>query len=332
MRPTSCRCRPATSPATAAATRPRSSCSDGPFDLGVDWRGEVAAARRARADAEAASRDPERLAGFRTRRPPRARRRRHAGAGGQDRAAARALGDATSWSRPGARAAVARLARRLRLHQGARRAGADRDRRATCRSPSCARRSSSRRCAEPRPGWIRGFRMAEPVIISYARGLLKEFPGVPEGTVDVIPVDLVVGAIFAVAALGPEQAPPDHAGRVGLGKPAALPRPRRPRAPLVHRAPALRQRRAADRRRPMVVPRRLCILLVHTYCYMWLIPQKSLESIAQFELTIDDLHLKMIHKVTEFLQVTYQSTHVRPYPSHLSPTHAFHALINEQLN
>ena len=32
--------------------------------------------------------------------------------------------------------------------------------------------------------------MAEPVIISYARGLLKEFPGVPEGTVDVIPVDL----------------------------------------------------------------------------------------------------------------------------------------------
>ena len=61
---------------------------------------------------------------------------------------------------------------------------------------------------EPRPGWIRGFRMAEPVIISYARGLLKEFPGVPEGTVDVIPVDLVVGAICAVAALGPEQAPP----------------------------------------------------------------------------------------------------------------------------
>ncbi|HJR25060.1 MAG TPA: HAD-IB family hydrolase, partial [Acidimicrobiales bacterium] len=53
--------------------------------------------------------------------------------------------------------------------------------------------------AEPRPGWIRGFRMAEPVIISYARGLLKEFPGVPEGTVDVIPVDLVVAAIIDAA-------------------------------------------------------------------------------------------------------------------------------------
>jgi HAD superfamily hydrolase (TIGR01490 family) len=58
--------------------------------------------------------------------------------------------------------------------------------------------------AEPRPGWIRGFRMAEPIIISYARGLLKEFPGVPEGVVDVIPVDLVVAAIVAVAATGPD--------------------------------------------------------------------------------------------------------------------------------
>jgi hypothetical protein len=60
--------------------------------------------------------------------------------------------------------------------------------------------------SEPVPGWIRGFRMAEPVIISYARGLLKEFPGVPEGTVDVIPVDLVVGAIIGVAARGPSNA------------------------------------------------------------------------------------------------------------------------------
>jgi alcohol-forming fatty acyl-CoA reductase len=46
------------------------------------------------------------------------------------------------------------------------------------------------------------------VILSYGRGLLREFPGVPEGTVDVIPVDLVVAAIITVAALGPEGAPP----------------------------------------------------------------------------------------------------------------------------
>jgi HAD superfamily hydrolase (TIGR01490 family) len=61
--------------------------------------------------------------------------------------------------------------------------------------------------AEPKPGWIRGFRMAEPVILSYARGMLKEFPGVPEGTIDVIPVDIVVAAIIAVSALGPDRAP-----------------------------------------------------------------------------------------------------------------------------
>ena len=62
--------------------------------------------------------------------------------------------------------------------------------------------------AEPRPGWIRGFRMAEPIIISYARGLLKDFPGIPEGVVDVIPVDLVVAAIVAVTAAGPDPARP----------------------------------------------------------------------------------------------------------------------------
>lgn len=52
----------------------------------------------------------------------------------------------------------------------------------------------------PYPGWIKGFRMAEPIIISYARGLLKEFPGVPEGIVDVIPVDFVTSTIIAVAS------------------------------------------------------------------------------------------------------------------------------------
>jgi HAD superfamily hydrolase (TIGR01490 family) len=65
--------------------------------------------------------------------------------------------------------------------------------------------------AEPVPGWIKGFRMAEPIIISYARGLLKEFPGVPEGVIDVIPVDHVVAAIIGVAARGPHGSP-DRSG------------------------------------------------------------------------------------------------------------------------
>ncbi len=60
--------------------------------------------------------------------------------------------------------------------------------------------------AEPFPGWIRGFRMAEPVIIGFGRGLLKDFPGSPEGVLDTIPVDLVVATLIGVAAAGPSDA------------------------------------------------------------------------------------------------------------------------------
>jgi HAD superfamily hydrolase (TIGR01490 family) len=57
----------------------------------------------------------------------------------------------------------------------------------------------------PHPGWIEGFRMAEPVILAYGRGALPDFPAIPEGALDVIPVDLVVNAIIAVAAKPPER-------------------------------------------------------------------------------------------------------------------------------
>lgn len=57
--------------------------------------------------------------------------------------------------------------------------------------------------AEPFPGWIRGFRMAEPVIIGFGRGLLTDFPGSPESILDAIPVDLVVASIIGAAAAGP---------------------------------------------------------------------------------------------------------------------------------
>jgi HAD superfamily hydrolase (TIGR01490 family) len=52
----------------------------------------------------------------------------------------------------------------------------------------------------PFPGWIEGFKMAEPIILAYGRGAIPEFPGIPEGILDVIPVDLVVNALLAVAA------------------------------------------------------------------------------------------------------------------------------------
>jgi alcohol-forming fatty acyl-CoA reductase len=185
---------------------PEELVSAGPFDLGLDWRKEVAAARRLRSDIESESRQPARLAEFRH------RARAELGAAGSpalasktehlrvrwvsDRLVEAGRARAASLAWPDAYAYTKALGEQaLTESKGA--------------VPVSIVRPSiiESAVAEPRPGWIRGFRMAEPVIISYARGLLKEFPGVPEGTVDVIPVDLVVAAIIAVAGLGPDRAP-----------------------------------------------------------------------------------------------------------------------------
>ena len=61
----------------------------------------------------------------------------------------------------------------------------------------------------PFPGWIEGFKMAEPIILAYGRGTIPEFPGIPEGIMDIIPVDLVVCAMLAIAATTP-QGPPRY--------------------------------------------------------------------------------------------------------------------------
>ncbi|MCU1346932.1 MAG: hypothetical protein JWL70_3198 [Acidimicrobiia bacterium] len=186
---------------------PEDLVSNGPFDLGLDWRTEVAAARRIRADADAESRTKDRLERFRT------EARRELGAAGIPALASKTEARRESWVAdrmveagraraasvgwPDAYAYTKALGEQaLMENKGAVPVNIVR--------PSIIESA----LAEPSPGWIRGFRMAEPVIISYARGLLKEFPGVPEGTVDVIPVDLVVATIIAVAAAGPDNAPP----------------------------------------------------------------------------------------------------------------------------
>jgi fatty acyl-CoA reductase len=64
--------------------------------------------------------------------------------------------------------------------------------------------------AHPAPGWIDGFKMADPIIRAYGLGQIPEFPGIPEGIVDLIPVDYVVNAILAVAATPPEPGEPAH--------------------------------------------------------------------------------------------------------------------------
>jgi HAD superfamily hydrolase (TIGR01490 family) len=62
----------------------------------------------------------------------------------------------------------------------------------------------------PYPGWIEGFKMAEPLILAYGRGELPEFPATPEAVVDIVPCDHVVNAILAVCATQPEIGAPEY--------------------------------------------------------------------------------------------------------------------------
>ena len=187
---------------------PEQLVDESPYFVDVNWRREVDAARRSRQDEENASRQPKQLEQFRT------EAQRELGAVGtpalasktesirqawvttqmveNGRARASSLGFPDAYAYTKALGELALVESRGEVPVSIVR-------------PSIIESAWS----EPSPGWIRGFRMAEPVIISYARGLLSEFPGVPEGVVDVIPVDMVVAAIVAVSARGPKESGPD---------------------------------------------------------------------------------------------------------------------------
>jgi len=64
--------------------------------------------------------------------------------------------------------------------------------------------------ARPHPGWIEGFKMAEPLILAYGRGELPEFPAAGDTIVDIVPVDHVVAAIVAVLAHPPAAGDPAY--------------------------------------------------------------------------------------------------------------------------
>src|SRR5690606_9980485 len=148
---------------------------ESPFWIEVDWRAEVEGARRARVDAEAASRTVDALARFRK------EARQELGAPGTPALAAKTEQRRTAWVKkqlveagraraaslgwPDAYAYTKALGERALLQNRG-------DLPVTIVRPSIIESA----LAEPHPGWIRGFRMAEPVIISYARGLLQEFP------------------------------------------------------------------------------------------------------------------------------------------------------------
>ena len=64
--------------------------------------------------------------------------------------------------------------------------------------------------AVPHPGWIEGFKMAEPLILAYGRGELPEFPAPADTAIDIVPIDHVVAAIVAVLATPPQPGQPDY--------------------------------------------------------------------------------------------------------------------------
>jgi fatty acyl-CoA reductase len=61
---------------------------------------------------------------------------------------------------------------------------------------------------EPFPGWLEGFRMAEPLILAFGRGILRDFSGLPDSVLDIIPADFVVNTVLAVAANPPADSKP----------------------------------------------------------------------------------------------------------------------------
>ena len=175
--------------------------TDTPGRPRLDWHAELGASRRARDDAEAESRLPELATRFHK------QARREIGPAGSATVAARAEQLRRDWvsdrlveiGRARARAlgwpdsytftkALAETAIRERD-----------DLPVTIVRPSIIESALH----EPAPGWIRGFRMAEPVFLAYGRGALPEFPGIQDAAVDVIPVDFVVNAMLCAAAAQP---------------------------------------------------------------------------------------------------------------------------------
>jgi alcohol-forming fatty acyl-CoA reductase len=182
---------------------------EGRLDHHVDWRAEAAAAERLRAQAEDASRTPDRLQGF-LREAEREhgrsgnlavaedaeRRRRewvtaHLVDAGRERARTLGWTDCYTFTKAMAERAVEEAATDLPL---------------TVLRPSIIESALN----QPYAGWIEGFKMAEPIILAYGRGDLPDFPGVPDSTIDIIPIDYVVNATLAAAAQTPEPGSPAY--------------------------------------------------------------------------------------------------------------------------
>ena len=222
-------------------------------DHDVDWRAEIAAAEVAHIEAEAASRTPERLQAFideatrdHGKEGPKSVARACEAARlawvdnrlvdvGRTRARSVGWTDVYTFSK----ALGERVAEQEWAGQG---------HRLSIVRPAIIESS----LRHPFPGWIDGFKVADPLIMAYAKGALPEFPGLPDSVLDVIPVDYVVNVIMALAALG-HQGEPEEVGYYQVCSGASNPLPFH-RMYTVVREYFLAHPLEDDRGRPIVVP------------------------------------------------------------------------------
>ncbi len=192
--------------------RRRGPVPEGPVEHSVDWRAELDLGVAVARGIEEASRAPERLAAFNAAADAEhgragaltaaadAERRRRAWVSDQQRAAGGQRGHSLGWTDvyTFTKALGERVVEDLAVaHHGL---------------PVSVVRPSIVESAlrSPHPGWIEGFKMADPIILSYGRGELPEVPASPDATIDIVPVDLVVNAMVAVCASPPAAGSPAY--------------------------------------------------------------------------------------------------------------------------
>ncbi|MFJ4984974.1 SDR family oxidoreductase [Streptomyces sp. NPDC088732] len=193
------------------------------LDHDVDWRTEWRSATRAQERTELASREPARLERFMSR-----ARGSHGKQG--PIAAARASEEARrAWVRSQLVDAGRRRAQSLGWTDVYTLTKALAERAAEDLWGKAGHRLSVVRPAiiesalrHPFPGWIDGFKVADPLIFAYGRGQLPDFPGLPDSILDVIPVDFVVNAVLAAAA---NPAPADEPAYFHIASGASNPLP-----------------------------------------------------------------------------------------------------------
>ncbi len=177
----------------------------------VDWRAEYAAARSAREEVELESRRPERLRGLlATAREQHGKQGPQAVSKATEAAriewveaqlvdAGRTRAESLGWTDVYTltKASAERAAEELWAQNG---------HRLSVVRPTIIESALH----HPFPGWIDGFKVADPLIIAYGRGLLPEFPGLPDSILDLIPVDFVVNTILVAAANPTKAAEPEY--------------------------------------------------------------------------------------------------------------------------